>query len=613
MCFENLPITFDAAGLPHLDDPSGFTVERAPSAPRRTPRPAGGRYQPFTLSPVTRVAGALAFHTTVDLENRVVGEAYAEATMFRGYETILRGRAPIDAIEISSRACGVCGGVHATCAAMALEMAFGATPPPLAVIGRNLAEAAELFYDHCMHLFLLAGPDYSEAMVRRTNPALWARAERMAAPGAATHGMVTIAEIMTALNPLQGRLALEALEITRSGREVVSLVYGKFPHPSAVIPAGLGTRLDHTTLNQVLARIVRMLDFAKRVVAIWEDITQFFYEADPTYTEVGSRRANLITTGIWDDPEAYDATYANADAWGMRRHSTPGVVVDGAVRTTLLSQVNLGTEEFVDHSYYEDWSNGSHAATAPDGAPMSPFHPWNKKTTPRPEGRDWKERYSWATAPRWDRQPMEAGPLARHWLTAVTGAVQTDFISSGDGRLEVLIPGGSLPETTITWSLPPVVNAFERNRARAVHTAYCLMTAYTFALRALDYLREGETTMATPYEVRDGIGVGFWEGGRGSLTHYCVVEDGRLANYQILTPSTWMASPQDPWGVPGPYEEAVLHTPLLEEIGDPADFVGVDILRAIRSFDPCLPCAVHLDTGQGVVVRDATTCACSTG
>src|SRR3970282_135020 len=107
----------------------------------------------------------------------------------------------------------------------------------------------------------------------------------------------------------------------------------------------------------------------------------------------------------------------------------------------------------------------------------------------------------------------------------------------------------------------------------AVHTAYCLMTAYTFALRALDYLREGETTMATPYEVRDGIGVGFWEGGRGSLTHYCVVEDGRLANYQILTPSTWMASPQDPWGVPGPYEEAVLHTPLLEEIGDPADFV----------------------------------------
>ena len=611
MCFENLPIAFDDRGVAYLEAPGGFKVdERRPTVPVPDRLAPYATAVDFSIDPVTRVAGALAFHATVDLDDRVVGTAHCEAVMFRGYETILRGRNPLEAIEISSRACGVCGGVHSTCAAMALEMAFGVVPPPLAVIARNLAEAAELLYDHCLHLFLLAGPDYSEAMVRRTNPALWTRAERMAAPGAGTHGMVTVAEIMTALNPLKGKLALEALEVTRWGREIVSLVYGKYPHPSAIVPAGLGTQLDHTTLNQVLARIVRLLDFAKRVVAVWDDLVGFFYEAGPGYQEVGVRRTNLVSTGIWDDPDAYDATYANLDRWGALRHISPGVVIDGELRTTRLSQINLGIEEFVDHSYYENWSDGSTVTTAPDGAPMSPFHPWNKRTIPRPEGRSWKDRYSWATAPRWDREPMETGPLARQWITALTGSVESEFIRSGDRRIEISIPRGSLPETVITWTVPHVVNALERNRARAVHVAYCLMTAYHFVLRALDCLRQGETTMAVPFEVTDGVGAGFWEAGRGTLTHYCVVQDGKLANYQILTPSTWMASPRDPWDVPGPYEEAVIHTPILEEVRHREDFVGVDILRAIRSFDPCLPCAVHLSTARGTVVRDATTCAC---
>jgi hydrogenase large subunit len=368
--------------------------------------------------------------------------------------------------------------------------------------------------------------------------------------------------------------------------------------------------MDHTTLNQVLARVVRLLDYAKRVVAVWDDVVQFFYDAHTGYREVGVRRANLLSTGIWDEPDVYDASYANADAWGVRRHSTPGAVVDGRLRTTRLRQLNLGIEEFVDHSFYEHWTDGSGPGSAPDGAPLSPFHPWNKRTVARPEGRNWKERYSWATAPRWDREPMESGPLARHWMTAVAGLVQTEFIRSGQARVEILIPRGSLPETNVTWTVPVAVNALERIRARAIHVAYCLMTAYWFVLRALDFLREGETAMATPFEVTDGVGVGFWEAGRGALTHYCVIQDGRLANYQILTPSTWMASPRDPWEVAGPYEEAVMNTPILEETSDPERFVGIDILRAIRSFDPCLPCAVHLDTGKGTVVRDATSCAC---
>ncbi len=613
MCFNNLPIVFDEDGRARLVDPGDFTTAGSPpTVSPPPPAPSGGRSVDFNIDPVTRVAGALAFHTSVDLANRVVTEAHSEAVVFRGYELILRGRNPLDAIDISSRACGVCGGVHSTCAAMTLEMVFGAVPPPLAIVARNLGEAAELLYDHCLHLFLLSGPDYSEEMVRRTNPKLWALAERSAAPGAATHGLVTIAEIMSGLNALRGQLALEALEVTRSGREIVSLVFGKYPHPSAIVPAGLGTRLDRQTLNQVLARIVRLLDYAKRVIAIWNDLVDFFFEANPAYRQVGVRPTNLITTGIWDDPDSYDGIYAHADEWGLRRLSTPGVVVDGELRSTRLTQINLGTEEFVDHSFYEQWGDGRGVTTAPDGSPLSPYHPWNKRTVPRPEARSWKERYSWSTAPRWDRETMESGPHARQWVTAAAGLVETNYIRAGGGRIEIVIPRGTLPEQVVEWQTPQVLNALERNRARAVHVGYCLMAAYTYLLRGLDLLADGETSMANPFEIKDGIGVGFWEAGRGTLTHYAEVADGRLANYQLLTPSTWMASPRDPWSQPGPYEEAVLQTPILEEVADPDEFVGIDILRTIRSFDPCLPCTVHMHTGRGTIVRDATTCACTT-
>src|SRR5262249_45469544 len=269
------------------------------------------------------VAGALSFHTVTDLDQRRVVDARTEATLFRGYEVILQGRDPLDAIHISSRACGVCGGVHATCAALALEMAFGVRPPPLAVIARNLGEGAELLYDHTLHLFLLAGPDYSEVVVRKTSPALWTRAERAEAPRAAAHGLRTVADIMRGLNPLRGDLYLEALHITRAAREIASLMLGKYPHPSTIFPGGLGTEASVHVFNQVLGRIVRLLDYAKKVAAVWDDLVDFFLEAVPDYRRVGARPANLICTGVWDDPEAYDASYARCSEWGERRLVTP--------------------------------------------------------------------------------------------------------------------------------------------------------------------------------------------------------------------------------------------------------------------------------------------------
>jgi hydrogenase large subunit len=613
MCFRNLPIEFDAHGQPRLrDDVPGapFAVHPRGADSALDALARGADLRDFDIDPVTRVAGALSFHTVLDLDRRRVVEANTEATLFRGYEVILKGRQPTDAIDISSRACGVCGGVHAVCASMALEMAFGVAPPPLAVIARNLGEAAELVYDHTLHLFLLAGPDYSEIVVRRTDPSLWDAAQRARAPGTDLHGLHTVADIMRGLNPLRGSLYLEALDITRSAREVASLMLGKYPHPSTIFPAGLGTTPSADVFNAVLGRIVRLLDYAKKVAAIWDDLIEFFLTERPEYRRVGARRANLICTGLWDDPAAYDATFARCSEWGERRLVTPGVIVDGELRTTNLADLNLGIEEFVDHAYYKRWE-GDRFPTDPRGAPLSPFHPWNKETVPDPTKRSWKEKYTWGTAPRWDRETMECGPLARHWVTAIAGKLDNEFIRAVRGGLEIELPKGQLDATTLRWRIPERPNALERNRARAYHVAYCGMAAYTFLLRAFEHVRRGQTAMSRQFSVpREAIGVGLWEAGRGMLTHHVIIEGGRIANYQILTPSTWMASPRDPFGVPGPYEEAVLNTPLLEEFAAPAEFTGIDILRTIRSFDPCMPCTVHLHAGGLVLQRDATSCAC---
>lgn len=611
MCFKNLPIEFDAHGRARLRSDE-WTV---PPGSRQREEPLeqlarGAHLREFDIDPVTRVAGALSFHTVVDLEQRRVVEARTEATLFRGYEVILQGREPTDAIHISSRACGVCGGVHATCAAMALEMAFGIVPPPLAIVARNLGEGAELLYDHTLHLFLLAGPDYSEAIVSRTSPSLWARAQASEAARAGAHGLRTVADIMRGLSPLRGPLYLEALDISRAAREIASLMLGKYPHPSTIFPGGLGTEASTQVFNQVLGRITRLLDYAKKVAALWDDLVEFFYAEIPAYQQVGERRANFLCTGIWDDPEAYDATYAHCATWGERRLSTPGVIVDGELRTTNLAAVNLGVEEFVDHSYYQHWQ-GHRFQTDPLGAPLSPFHPWNKQTIPAPTRRNWRERYTWGTAPRWDREPMESGPLARHWVAASAGKLDNEFIRAVPGGLEIELPPAQMGATTLRWQIPARPNALERNRARAYHIAYCGMVAYTFLLKAFEYLRQGRTAMSTPYTIPgQAIGVGFWEAGRGTLTHHVVIDGGRITNYQIVTPSTWMASPRDPFGVPGPYEEAVLNTPVLEEFDRPEHFTGIDILRTIRSFDPCMPCTVHLYAGGRVLQRDATSCAC---
>jgi hydrogenase large subunit len=630
VCFKNLPVEFDESGRARLrggvPDPYGLSVARPEVAMSDEERTAkihelmkrNGHVKDLNMDPVTRIAGALAMHVVADLEQGRYLDSHSQAPLFRGYEVILMGRDPRDAIFVSSRACGVCGGVHSHASAYAIEMAMGLTPPALGTVVRNLGETAEMGYDNPLHLYLLAGPDYSESVVRAANPELWPKAESWRCAGSDIHGFRTMAHLMTALNPLTGELYREGLDFTRLSREQFSLLHGKYPHPQAIVPGGVSSTFTLQTLNEYHSRMSKLFDYAHRMISIWDDLTEFFYSADDRYRMVGYRPSSFIDTGYWDDPDSYDATYANCDEWGERRFSTPGVVIDGQLVTTRLTDLNMGWEEFVEHSFYDE-SRSEHFATDPSGNPLSPYHPWNKRTLPKPGGRSWKEKYTWACTPRWDRKPVEAGAYARLLITAMAQKhPRNEFYEATGTSLRMRIPKGLTPEREVEWRVPEVWNAFERNRGRAYHYLFSQLVSLHTVLDSYRRMRDGEQRVAAvaPDELErhipkdERVGVGFWGAGRGFLTHHLVMDNGKLTNYQICTPSTINASPRDPWDQPGPYEEAVMNTPIIEDTRDPEKFTGIDMLRAIRSFDPCMPCTTHLHTGAGTLVREVNTCAC---
>jgi hypothetical protein len=262
---------------------------------------------------------------------------------------------------ISSRVCGDCGGVHSVASALAMEMAFGIGVPPMGIALRNIQLSLDFQIDNPVHLYLLAGPDFSQVVIERTNPSLWERAKKTETRHGNVHGFKTMAEMFTAFNPLTGKLYLEGLHMTRPPKEAYAILYGKYPHPQTVVPGGLSTTVSLQVLNETQLRILRTLDYAKRGVSI-----------------PGTRRPS------------------------------PG----------------------------------------------------------RTSGR-WKDRYTWSTAPRWNRQVVEAGAYARLWTTAAAGKMPHNrFIESTGTSVKIDTPQtAALPAIEFEWKIPEIWNAFERNHA----------------------------------------------------------------------------------------------------------------------------------------------------
>jgi hydrogenase large subunit len=561
--------------------------------------------------PITRIVGNLGIYTKIDFDNREVVECKSTSSLFRGYSVFMKGKDPRDAHFITSRICGICGDNHAVCSVYAQNIAYGVKTPHLGEWIMNLGEAAEFIFDHTIYQDNLLFVDYCEQMVRETNPSWLERAESTEAPNANIHGFNTIADIMRSLNPFTGKTYVEALQMSRITREMFCLMEGRHVHPSTIYPGGVGTVPTPQLFTDYLVRLMRCMDWVKKIVPISDDLFDFFYDiTDGEYGKVGYRRTLLGCWGAFQNPDVVNYSYEGLNDAGNGSFVTPGIVVDGELVTTNLVDINLGLRILLGSSFYDDWDQEEPFVTRdPLGNPVDQRHPWNQTTLPKPQKRDFDKNYSWVMSPRWldertgDHLALDTGggPLARLWATALAGFVDTGYVKATGSSVEINLPGTStMPETSFEWKIPEQgSNTLERGRARAYFIAYSAAQAVYFVEKALELVRAGDTKVFQEFEVPDeAIGCGFHEAVRGVLSHHMVIRDGKIANYHPYPPTPWNGSPTDSYGTPGPYEDAVQNTPIFEENG-PDNFKGIDIMRSVRSFDPCLPCGVHMYLGKG--------------
>ena len=558
------------------------------------------------LDPVTRIEGHMGVHIVVDTDERRVVEAHSYATMFRGFEIILKGRDPADAVFITPRICGVCSVPHALASAMACDMALKASPPPLAVELRNLAYIAEMIYDNAIHLFQLAGPDYSEKILSKFNREWLEKARDFTCENSDWHGKQTVLELVKGLNPFTGDLYVYALKMEREARKLAALIGAKHPHVNTFVPGGVSRTWRVNEAIRALSILSSLMGLAKLTVKVWEDLSRFLYGLG--YSEAGSWHTNLLCYGAIEDSRVYNAEYSEMDDWSIKRVFTPGVVVNGELVTTSLKEINLGVREYCSHSFYSKWRGEFNVD--PEGNALSPYHEWNKETIVDAKPKDFNGKYSWGYAPRWEGRngeyALEAGPIARLYVSALAGKskFENKFSSFKSGNREITVelpetrseevPSSLRSEATLKWSVPERVNVIERLKARAFNLACYAAAGLEVITRIMELLRRGETALWREFE-RPGfsMGVGLVEASRGALGHWIVVKNGVIHRYQVVTPTCWNISPMDDKGVKGPLEQALEGTPITEDHGEPEEWVGLDPMRVVRSYDPCLACSVH--------------------
>ena len=423
---------------------------------------------------------------------------------------------------------------------------------------------------------------------------------------------------MRSLNPLEGEFYREALQVSRSTREMFCLMEGRHVHPSTLYPGGVGTVATVQLFTDYLTRLMRYVEFMKRVVPMHDDLFDFFYEALPGYEEVGRRRVLLGCWGSLNNPEYCDFTYRNMADWGRKMFVTPGVVVDGKLVTTSLVDINLGIRILLGHSFYEDWEDQEMFVTHdPLGNPVDRRHPWNQHTIPRPAKRDFDDKYSWTMSPRWfdgkDYLPLDTGggPIARLWATALArpGRLRLREVhraqradqpaedrvpARGDVRVEDRrrTSRASRCPTRSSGTAPGPTSRPTPPRARCTSSSRRWPRSAPGGPRpgSRSTCRTSRSAAASPRRCAACCRTTWWSGtGRSRTTTRTRRRRGTAAS----ATST---------GRPGPYEDAVQNTPIFEE-NPPDSFKGIDIMRAVRSFDPCLPCGVHMYLGGGKVLN----------
>jgi uptake hydrogenase large subunit len=494
---------------------------------------------------LNRVEGDLEI--ALELNDGFVTQARTIGTMYRGFEQILIGRAPRDALVITPRVCGICGTAHLYSSVLALESAWGAAPPPNATRIRNLCLMAEGVQNDLRQTFLFFSPDFC-------NP-------RYAAEP-------WFDEISAMFEPFRGAIYLETLAKTRRAVEVVAHFGGQWPHSSYMAPGGVTLPADlrriaacravlHEAQRWYEQRIIGApldrwlaLEKAEDYFA-WLDEPRHAASALGALTRcaraLGLHRAapgtgNMLSYGSWRDPlaPAPEATLLRSGFY------------DG--ETGSVAPLDQGLiNEHVRHSWFRHYDGGRHPS---NGETVPNYHPGS-------------DRYSWAKAPRYGDKVVQTGPLA-------------ELLIGGDALIASLhaLEGGG---------------AWLRQFARVRRIAY----EFLYAQRMLDELAadQGGEHFVPPAKASeaDGEGYGLVMAARGALGHWIAIRNGVIERYQIITPTAWNASPRDSAGLPGHWEQSLVGV----EVKDPDD--PVEVGHIIRSHDPCLVCTVHmLDTGRKV-------------
>ena len=507
----------------------------------------------IVIDPVTRIEGHLKIEAVV--ENGVVKDARATGNLFRGFELILRGRDPRDAQVITQRICGVCPQSHGIAAALNLDSAFGIADkiPENARIIRNLIQGAHIVQDHILHFYHLTALDYVNvadvASYEGNNSELNSIKDFIARGelGPFFPRYEGDYRLSPELNQQAVAHYVKALEIRRTGHEMVSIFSGKIPHSVGVVPGGVTSVPTTDNIMAFLWKLRVLQDFIDNVYI--PDVLAVA-GAYMDYAEIGVGCRNLLSYG------GFDLVGDNPDYTRRNRLFQQGTL------SSDLKTGDLDTDkiaEYVRYSWYEDDTTGRHPAQG--------------ETTPR-YGKD--GAYSWVKAPRYDGKVYEVGPLAR---VAVAYA-------RGDARMTELVNGAL---NQLKASPSALFSVMGRHLARALSAKFIADTMDQWLLA----LKPGEPTFVE-YEIPDqATGMGLTEAARGALGHWIEIEDKKIANYQCVVPTTWNVSPMDDSGNHGPIEQAIIGTGVKDESNP------FEIVRIIRSFDPCLACAVHMVTPRG--------------
>ena len=561
----------------------------------------------ITIDPITRIEGHLRIDCEV--EDGKVTNAWASGQMWRGIETILQGRDPRDAWVFAQRICGVCTTVHAIVSVRAVENALDMEIPLNAQYIRNLIMAAHGVHDHIVHFYHLAGLDWVDIVsALQADPAKTAKLgqslsgyrrnsvqeiqaikDKLASfVGTGQLGVFASGywghpamQLPPEVNLLAAAHYLQALEYQRSANKIVSILGSKTPHIQNLAVGGVANPINPESqstltlerLYAVKAEIDKLGEFINQALipdvgavgALYADWTQYG-KGITNYLSVPDMP--LDTKGTqFELPGGY---IDNGDLAGYR-----------PITSHQDEYFRDGVKEGVKHAWYK-YQGGDQAR-----------HPWDGQTNPNYTDFQDDGKYSWVKSPTFYDKRAQVGPLANVLAMYVAGHEPTKRHTERLLTIASQVAGSQIP-------MDALHSTIGRTAARAVRAAVLYEALQNQWQLLMDNIAKGDfDTYNRPIFPKGEVrGFGFHEAPRGTLSHWAVIEDGKIKNYQAVVPTTWNAGPRDDDDQIGPYEASLIDNP----VADPE--APLEVLRTVHSFDPCLACAIHMvDEQRRPIVR----------